>query len=159
MVEVLLHHDTLGVHMPGQGCFGMAWNLPEKSISCRRKLFVPSLLTCTCMNPHQAASAWQWPPSSPTSWCNIYLRCSGAAMEAFGQSEALTTRLRHIIESYADGPGILMELIQNADDAGATNVAFMLDLTSYPTNSLLGETCGEGGLLPRAAGGSLLLLG
>ena len=33
-------------------------------------------------------------------------------MEAFGQSEALTTRLRHIITNYADGPGILMELIQ-----------------------------------------------
>ena len=59
-------------------------------------------------------------------------------MEAFGQSEALTTRLRHIIQAYADGPGILMELIQNADDAGATTVAFMLDCTSYPTGSLLG---------------------
>eukprot|EP00951_Prasinocladus_malaysianus_P026529 scaffold235744_cov37-Prasinocladus_malaysianus.AAC.1 len=34
------------------------------------------------------------------------------SMEAFGQSEALTTRLRHIIEAYADGPGILMELLQ-----------------------------------------------
>jgi sacsin len=38
--------------------------------------------------------------------------------EAFGQSEALTTRLRHIIDAYADGPGILNELVQNADDAG-----------------------------------------
>jgi hypothetical protein len=59
-------------------------------------------------------------------------------MEAFGQSEALTTRLRHIIQAYADGPGILMELIQNADDAGAGTVAFLLDYTAYPTNSLLG---------------------
>lgn len=42
---------------------------------------------------------------------------AGAAMEAFGQSEALTTRLRHIITNYADGPGILMELIQNAGGA------------------------------------------
>lgn len=29
---------------------------------------------------------------------------SGAA-EAFGQSEALTTRLRHIIQDYPEGPG------------------------------------------------------
>ena len=35
--------------------------------------------------------------------------------EAFGQSESLTGRLRHILELYPDGPGILNELIQNAD--------------------------------------------
>ncbi|KAJ1427629.1 Sacsin [Sesbania bispinosa] len=34
---------------------------------------------------------------------------SGAA-EAFGQHEALTTRLKHILEMYADGPGTLFEL-------------------------------------------------
>ena len=61
------------------------------------------------------------------------------AAEAFGQSEALTTRLRHIISDYADGPGILMELLQNADDAGATQVAFLLDKESYGASSILGE--------------------
>lgn len=59
--------------------------------------------------------------------------------EAFGQSEALTTRLKHIIEDYADGPGILLELLQNADDAGATEVSFLLDTRQYGTNSVLGE--------------------
>lgn len=34
----------------------------------------------------------------------------------------LTSRLRRIIDDYADGPGILSELLQNADDAGATEV-------------------------------------
>lgn len=63
---------------------------------------------------------------------------SSAGAEAFGQSEALTTRLRHILESYTDGPGVLMELVQNADDAGATNVKFMLDQSHYPDGSLLG---------------------
>lgn len=29
----------------------------------------------------------------------------GGAAEAFGQSEALTTRLRHIIADYPEGPG------------------------------------------------------
>jgi sacsin len=61
------------------------------------------------------------------------------SMEAFGQSEALTTRLKHIIDDYADGPGILLELLQNADDAGATEVAFLLDNEHYGTNSVLGE--------------------
>ena len=54
------------------------------------------------------------------------------------QSEALTTRLKHIIEDYADGPGILLELLQNADDAGAREVAFLLDNTHYGTSSVLG---------------------
>ncbi|XP_076890119.1 uncharacterized protein LOC143541094 [Bidens hawaiensis] len=61
---------------------------------------------------------------------------SGAA-EAFGQHEALTTRLRHILEMYADGPGALFELVQNAEDAKATEVAFLLDNTHYGTSSVL----------------------
>lgn len=67
-----------------------------------------------------------------------YMQLGVHSVEAFGQSEALTTRLRHIISDYADGPGILMELLQNADDAGATEVAFLLDEESYPTSSILG---------------------
>ena len=68
-----------------------------------------------------------------------YMQLGVHAAEAFGQSEALTTRLRHIISDYADGPGILMELVQNADDAGATQVAFLLDEESYGASSILGE--------------------
>lgn len=41
-------------------------------------------------------------------------------------------------DAYADGPGVLSELVQNADDAGATRVAFLLDERSYGTNSVLG---------------------
>ncbi|EFJ19830.1 hypothetical protein SELMODRAFT_152901 [Selaginella moellendorffii] len=58
-------------------------------------------------------------------------------MEAFGQSESLTSRLKHIVEMYADGPGTLFELLQNADDAGATEVSFLLDKSSFGTNSVL----------------------
>ncbi len=69
-----------------------------------------------------------------------YMQLGVHTVEAFGQSEALTTRLRHIISDYTDGPGILMELLQNADDAGATEVAFLLDEESYPTSSILGAS-------------------
>ena len=88
----------------------------------------------------------------------------GSAAEAFGQSEALTTRLRNIISDYPEGAGvcggvfvtigmpvllinhhfpsscsgIMLELLQNADDAGASEVALMLDATSYATDSILG---------------------
>uniref|UniRef100_A0A7N0RD15 RING-type domain-containing protein n=1 Tax=Kalanchoe fedtschenkoi TaxID=63787 RepID=A0A7N0RD15_KALFE len=67
---------------------------------------------------------------------SMNLSLSGSA-EAFGQHEALTTRLRHILEMYADGPGIFFELVQNAEDAGASEVSFLLDKTRYGTSSLL----------------------
>lgn len=57
--------------------------------------------------------------------------------EAFGQHEALTTRLKHIVEMYADGPGILCELLQNSDDAGASEVSFLLDKSQFGSSSLL----------------------
>ncbi|KAL8224267.1 hypothetical protein R6Q57_019742 [Mikania cordata] len=67
---------------------------------------------------------------------SVNLSLSGAA-EAFGQHEALTTRLKHILEMYADGPGTLFELVQNAEDAKASEVAFLLDNTHYGTSSVL----------------------
>ncbi|GAB2275278.1 hypothetical protein Dimus_010038 [Dionaea muscipula] len=67
---------------------------------------------------------------------SMNLDLSGAA-EAFGQHEALTTRLKHILEMYADGPGTLFELVQNAEDAGASKVIFLLDKTHYGTSSIL----------------------
>ena len=45
----------------------------------------------------------------------------------FGQTEPLTTRLRQLTEEYTDGMSIPKELIQNADDAGATEVRFLYD--------------------------------
>ncbi|KAL0374331.1 UNVERIFIED_CONTAM: Sacsin [Sesamum radiatum] len=73
---------------------------------------------------------------------SMNLSLSGAA-EAFGQHESLTTRLRHILEMYADGPAVLFELVQNAEDAGASNVTFLLDKTHYGTSSLLSPEMGD----------------
>ena len=47
--------------------------------------------------------------------------------EEFGQEEKLTTRLNRLLEDYTDGFAVLKELIQNADDAGATEVRFLYD--------------------------------
>lgn len=45
----------------------------------------------------------------------------------FGQSEPLTRRLNAILRDYTDGMAVLKELIQNADDAGASKVCFLYD--------------------------------
>ena len=39
-------------------------------------------------------------------------------MEGFGQKEELTTRLKQILHDYKEGPNIIYEWLQNADDAG-----------------------------------------
>ncbi|XP_021340829.1 sacsin-like [Mizuhopecten yessoensis] len=46
---------------------------------------------------------------------------------ACGQSEPLTTRLKHLLENYPDGLAVLKELVQNADDAGAKHIHFLYD--------------------------------
>lgn len=49
----------------------------------------------------------------------------------------MTVALRSICRDYPAGGGILRELLQNADDAGASSVRLVLDLNSYPTDNLL----------------------
>ncbi|XP_019737852.1 sacsin [Hippocampus comes] len=50
--------------------------------------------------------------------------------------------LKDILRRYPDGGQILKELIQNADDAQATNVTFIHDERSYGTRSLWTDTLG-----------------
>ena len=42
--------------------------------------------------------------------------------EDFGQKVDLTGRIREVLANYPEGTTILKELIQNADDASATEV-------------------------------------
>lgn len=62
---------------------------------------------------------------------------SSVNIEAFGQSESITNRLRTILDLYPDGSPIFSELIQNADDAGATVVRFLVDNQTYSVESLM----------------------
>lgn len=48
-------------------------------------------------------------------------------LDEWGQSEPLTRRIKNLLESYKDGLSVPKEIIQNADDAGATKVCFMYD--------------------------------
>ena len=64
-------------------------------------------------------------------------------IESFGQSEPLTSRISKILEAYPDGTQIFHELMQNADDAGATRVRIVLDTTSYGTRSLFSKDMKE----------------
>ena len=54
--------------------------------------------------------------------------------EEFGQEEKLTDRLNRLLEDYTDGFAVAKELIQNADDAGATEVRFLYDERTNETS-------------------------
>ena len=56
--------------------------------------------------------------------------------EACYQSEPLTTRLKNLIRDYPEGVGIIKELVQNADDAGATHVEIVFDWRSHKFEKL-----------------------
>ncbi|KAG7165000.1 Sacsin-like 1, partial [Homarus americanus] len=58
---------------------------------------------------------------------NKHLLAGQEAFMEWGQSEPLTTRLHNLLRQYRDGVAVLKELVQNADDAGATTVCFLYD--------------------------------
>nr|XP_006815605.1 PREDICTED: sacsin-like [Saccoglossus kowalevskii] len=64
--------------------------------------------------------------------------------EDFGQEvPPLYLYLKRILDKYPEGGQILKEIIQNADDAGATEVKFLYDNTEYPTDGLWSDKLKE----------------
>ena len=57
----------------------------------------------------------------------------------FGQREPLTRRIRTLLKDYPDGLPVPKELIQNADDAQATEACLMLDLRTHTTELLIND--------------------
>ncbi|XP_071487726.1 sacsin-like [Diadema antillarum] len=51
--------------------------------------------------------------------------------EEFGQRVNLTPRIKRILESYSGKEAVLKELLQNADDAGATEIHILYDPRSH----------------------------
>ncbi|PAA66376.1 hypothetical protein BOX15_Mlig002925g1 [Macrostomum lignano] len=61
----------------------------------------------------------------------------------FGQHEDLTTRLQNIISGYPLGIELFKELIQNADDAGASKISFIIDRRHHGTERVLSDSWKE----------------
>ena len=55
--------------------------------------------------------------------------------EEFGQHEDIADRITGLKREFPCGTTILKELLQNAEDAGATEVAFVLDNTNYSSKT------------------------
>ena len=72
------------------------------------------------------------PPISTRVTC-----AEALGIEQTGPHEPITTRLKNILNEYKEGVGVFRELVQNADDAGATEVQFVLDWRSHPDEMVL----------------------
>ncbi|XP_067684345.1 sacsin-like [Haliotis asinina] len=57
----------------------------------------------------------------------------------FGQKEKLTTRLKRILSVYPRDSSIMKELLQNADDAGATELMFVKDFRQLPKEKIFSD--------------------
>lgn len=63
--------------------------------------------------------------------------------EDFGQKVDLTASIRSILRNYPEGTAILKELAQNADDAGASTIRFILDHRFHRTDGLAAESLAQ----------------
>ncbi|KAJ7172033.1 hypothetical protein C8R46DRAFT_1084593 [Mycena filopes] len=59
--------------------------------------------------------------------------------ENFRERADLTKIIKSILDSYPLGNGILRELLQNSDDAGATQQTFILDMRTHPSGSVVDQ--------------------
>ena len=67
----------------------------------------------------------------------------GISYTTVGQHEEITHRIKKIVDDYENDIDIFKELIQNADDAGATEIKFLIDWRHHPTESLIAEELKE----------------
>ncbi|MBX3399566.1 MAG: DUF3883 domain-containing protein [Gemmataceae bacterium] len=61
---------------------------------------------------------------------------SRAAGSPFGRIPSLTAQIKELIHDYPEGIGIIKELAQNADDAGARLLEVVIDRRTHPSSSL-----------------------
>ena len=66
----------------------------------------------------------------------------GIKYKPAGPHESITRRIRGIVEDYSGNIDIFKELIQNADDAEATQVKFVIDWREHSKDQLISEELG-----------------
>ncbi|XP_077468209.1 sacsin isoform X1 [Stigmatopora argus] len=65
--------------------------------------------------------------------------CFTAPGSEFGQKEKLTSRIKSILDAYPSEKEMLKELLQNADDAKATEIYFIFDPRTHPTERIFDD--------------------
>ena len=66
-------------------------------------------------------------PEANELWCD------------FGQEENLPTRIKNLLKGYSDPQDIFKEICHNADDAGVTEIEFILDQRKHEAKKVFSE--------------------
>ncbi|XP_062614456.1 sacsin-like isoform X1 [Saccostrea cucullata] len=61
-------------------------------------------------------------------------------LKPFGQREELSDRIKRILQEYPFSEGVLKEMLQNADDAKATEVMFITDFNTYKAEQIFSSS-------------------
>ena len=75
-------------------------------------------------------------PARATQLGSMAVDDDAAFGSAFGQRVDLCVRLREVLRAYPEGLSVIKELLQNADDAGATVVRLCLDARAHDAAGL-----------------------
>jgi len=81
--------------------------------------------------------------------------------EPFGQKEELSNRIRRILKGYDTKAHIFTEMIQNADDASASEIRFIIDSRQLSTSKIFDEcyTCWNNAIFTDADYKGIISLG
>ena len=120
-------------------------------------IYVPSQEGTMCAADTLCFNNCQWIPVSDVKLCHPKIPYDAASKLQiktikqeyfmqnsigipFGQKEKLVTRICKILTGYPFGKGILSEMLQNADDAGATELHFINDERQLPAERVFDES-------------------
>ena len=125
-----------GLYLPNEDSFMR----PASKLAYREAVDLPNLTKSEILSKHfEAGTSWLHPlfsgelakslgiPSALTSILNKISVNSFLDGTDYGQSEDLCDRLNSILRKYPHDESIFKEFIQNADDAGASEIVFILD--------------------------------
>ena len=133
LIPVQVNSDKLQLELCNQCTFCdrefLRQGISENAISIKSHLIHKAI-------PDDLASRLRVPRLSS---CLAGAKAVGIKFKEAGQYEPITTRLRGILQQYKEGVAIFKEIIQNADDAGASRVCFVVDWRENPEEKLLAE--------------------
>ncbi|XP_069056702.1 sacsin-like [Pleurodeles waltl] len=132
-------YESQGVFLPDHHCVLH----PADKLHFNDTPWLPcdeNTLFCHKMIPRPVAVRFRVPTKIHKTLQNLKVCELSHWVSNFGAKEDLTRRIKNIISEYSSKKDILKELIQNADDSGATELHFVWDSRTHQKKRVFGET-------------------
>ncbi|KAJ1131169.1 hypothetical protein NDU88_009509 [Pleurodeles waltl] len=131
------HYQVQGLFLPDQDSVMR----PADKLHFNDTPWLPykETLFCHGMIPRAVALTLRVPTKIHKTLQNLKIHSLSQWASSFGAKQDLTRRIKNIIAEYSSKKDILKELIQNADDSGATELHFVWDSRTHPALRTFGE--------------------